>query len=279
MNFLIFDMTENRVESCKSSLAKANSVAIVLRENPVLDDVLAGLSLYQWLLNEGFYAFVLCPVEVSLPKGLDGAEKILLKPRGQELVISWPNNQDDIEEVRTQINESSDSFELIIKSKNGSAPVAIQDLSFEYQNTQVDVVVMVGDARESLKQYTELYESVAKGSADWGYIGMQELQGFKGTWNLVDGDLGANCAQVVQLGQMMGWDFDASIASQLLLGMEHRTQRFSQPDLSAEFFELVAECLRAGGQRRRLDNLELPVSTPEIQQPKPQQSEIARPQR
>lgn len=236
--------------SVRESLAPAQTVFILLPQNPNLDKIAASLALFLSLKKAGKQVTVACPTEMTVEfSALVGVDRVQTKLAGRDLTISFDYIEDSIEKV--SYNIENNKFNLVIQPKVGFPPLSTDKVSYSYSGGEADLVFTVG-ARD-LKDLGSLYQESKSILEKQPIVAIDNSSNRQfGKINLVEPNA-PSCSEIIaHLISRLGLPVDEDIASNLLLGIERATKNFSSPRVGAATFEAAAFCLRAGARRTTL---------------------------
>lgn len=185
-------------------------------------------------------------------------DKVETEMGKENLVISFPYQETQVDKVSYHIGEDGQRFYLTIKPQRGVTPLDSQKVDFSYAGTTSDCIFLCGvEQLEDLKQlyfaYEQLYQpkntqlvSVASPVPDLGQARFALDEG--GAHSQLVFELIKALAQTsnVDLGEFC----TLSRASTLLLyGIEHKSRGLQDPTTSPGTFKVVAELLELGAER------------------------------
>ncbi len=243
------DKFKEILELCKNTL-------VIFPETKDLDLFLASYSLYSFLVKSD--ARLLSPkFKLKVPSEIvDFVEnKNVETELGKEnLLISFPYQEDQVDNVSYYIGEQDKRFYLTIKPKKGVAPLNSNNLEFSYAGSQADLLILLGvEDLESLEQLYFAYESLYKGTNNHLVTINNFIPDF-GNLNLDVSPTSSYCEALFyllkDLDQKDG-DFLAksNIPTLLLYGIESKSRGLQSAEADAETFLAVAELLQLGAIR------------------------------
>lgn len=239
---------QNFFSSVREFLVSAQTVYILLPQNPNLDKVAASLALFLSLKKSGKQTIIACPTEMTVGfSALVGVDKVQRKLAGRNLTISFDYVEDSIEKV--SYNIENNKFNLVVQPKAGFPPLSTEKISYSYSGGEADLVFTVGV--QNLKNLGELYQGSKSFSEKQTIVDLDinPANDKFGKVNLID-PAASSCSEIVtHLISRLGLAKDEDIASNLLFGLEKATRSFSSPRVGVGTFEAAAFCLRAGARR------------------------------
>lgn len=258
----------------QQALATAQTVLVVAPQKPNLDKIAAALALFLSLKKAGKSVVVACPDEMTVEfSPLVGVDKVTSQLGGKNLTISFDYVEDSIEKV--SYNIENNKFNLLIQPKAGFPPLSADKVSYSYSGG-ADLIFIIGaqkleDLGNLYAQESKLYEQKSTVNID---VDAKNTQ-FGGI-NLTDPTV-SSCSEITTgLIATLKLPVDQDIASNLLLGIEEMTKRFSSPETTAATLEAAAFCLRSGGRRAGVPPQAKPVKEIPLKPPlSPMPSEIS----
>lgn len=233
--------------SFSSAIESGNSFLVLLPKKPFFDQVAAGLALFLSIRDKK--ETIICspsPMVVEFNR-LVGVNKITGELGSKNLTIRFSDyNANNIERVSYDIEDGE--FRLTVIPKPQAAAPTKEQVGFSYSGVSADTVILVGGANES---HFSALTSVDLAGAKLIHIGTRALS-LSQDKNLISFARPASSVSelVASLIKESGLSLDADIATNLLLGIEEGSSKFSTAEVTADTFETVAQLLRAGGKRK-----------------------------
>lgn len=232
--------------SLKSIIDQSSSILILLPARPYFDQVAAGLGLYLALRDKKEVSISSpSPVTVEFNR-LVGVNKVTQELGDKNLVIKFSGYKaSDIERVSYDIEDGE--FRLTVIPKSGLSTPKKDQAQLSYSGVSADTIVMVGGVNES--HFPALSSNTLAG-AKLVHIGTRALT-LPGGRNVISLSRPTSSISelVASLIKESGMGLDADVATNLLMGIEEGTNKFSGSDVNAETFQVVSELMRSGGQR------------------------------
>lgn len=253
-------ISQNQVSRVQSALTTAQSIFIVLPQNPSFDKVAASLGLYLSLTKAGKSVEIGSPTEMRVEfSSLVGVDKIKDSFQGgkDSLTVSFDYVEEAIEKV--SYNIEGGKFNLVIKPKPGHPPLDSERVEYSYTGGKVDLIFTVGAS--SLDDLGNIYKDNQKAFAESQIINFDSNPRNQeyGQVNLVDPTAASLSEDVVSLIAQLRLPTDGDIGSNLLLGIERATNRFSSARVGSETYEAAAFCLKIGARRPIKKTFEKPL--------------------
>src|SRR6185369_4623759 len=124
-------MEKPAIQKIKDALAKANTIGIVVGQNPTLDQMAGALSLYLSLKQVNKKAVIASPsnpiVEISSLVGIDKVQTKLGGDAG-DLVVSFPYAEGEIEKVSYTLE--NEQLNIIVKAGENGLNFVEKDVKF-----------------------------------------------------------------------------------------------------------------------------------------------------
>lgn len=234
---------------------KAEKILVLLPGNPDLDNLAAGLGLHLSLSETKKEVQIYSPTPITAAfNRLIGVDKVTDMLAGQNLVISLPDQHEKIERVFTETNQQTGYFEIIVEPRKGSPTVDHQNITFNYQEFQFDLIIDVdgagsGEQSEEIKALLTTTKTIkidATPHPETESFDMQRSSISENTFHFL---------------KQLGFEIDKDIATNLLAGIEHKTANLTKTDISPVTFEIVALCLRIGAVRGYTQTPEAKIET------------------
>ncbi|MBI4153556.1 hypothetical protein HY503_00950 [Candidatus Woesebacteria bacterium] len=242
-------MNEN---SFGSIIDSSRSVLILLPLKPYFDQVAGGLALYL-ALKEAKDTAVTCPSPMLVEfNRLIGVNKVTSELGNKNLTIRFANYKaSEIEKVSYDIENGE--FRLTVIPKAGLASPKKEQVVFEYSGLSTDTIILIGGANET--HFPALSSKDLEGSKVV-HVGTRTLS-LTGEKVISFATPASSISELVAtLINQSGLKLDQDIATNLLMGIEEGSRDFKGPDVTPETFEIVAQLLRAGGQRAAKERIE-----------------------
>ncbi|PIS14108.1 hypothetical protein COT65_00600 [Candidatus Shapirobacteria bacterium CG09_land_8_20_14_0_10_47_13] len=239
----------------KNKLSSAQSILILLAQNPGYDEVAAGLSLFLALKKSQKQITIVSPSAMTVEfSSLVAVDKIRTKIEGRNLLVSFDYVEESVEKVSYNIENGK--FNLVIQSKEGFPPLAAENVQYSANGGKADLVITIGiEVAANLGAF---------------YKDNPELFKEEKMVAINIGEAAAISEKMAGLISRTGLPVDADIATNLIQGIESATKGFSQEAVGADTFEAMAFCLRAGGKRANAAAVKTvaPKPAPEWLEPK-----------
>jgi|SRR3989344_2946961 len=254
-------------------IAHSNKLLIILPQNPSLDHLAAGLALHLSLLKTHKEVQTFTPTAVTVEHNrLIGINQVINQLTGHNLIISLPQQQENIERVYTEINPQTRNFEIIIEPRKGFPSPNHQTISYAYQGYKSDVIFFLDTKHpEDFTNFDADYFQSLIDSTHLVHISTSPDADHPKTYEFVDQQASSISEIIANILQGLHFDVDNDIATNILAGIEHRTSGLTAANLTAQTFEIVAWCLRMGavrGYTQAIQPLENIVATPSTAEPK-----------
>lgn len=233
--------------SFNSIVESDNSFLILLPKKPFFDQVAAGLGLFL-ALRDKKEATISCPSPMVVEfNRLVGVNKISSELGSKNLTIRFSDyDANNIERVSYDIENGE--FRLTVIPKPGATSPRKEQIRFSHSGVSADTVLLVGGANEN--HFPNLASRDLAGMK-MVHIGIRALSSSSGKKIISLATPASSVSEfVATLIKESGMALDVDIATNLLMGIEEASNKFSSSEVTANTFEIVAELMRAGGQRR-----------------------------
>jgi hypothetical protein len=235
-------MSELNIDELKGKISAAKSVLIVLPPEPDTELIEAGLALHQVLEQQNKKSILGC----STP--IEAHEEFKTTVGKRNLIVSFPYQEDAVEHVSYDIEESTGRFNLTIRPKEDGEPLGTDQVSFSYTGASADLVFTIGISE--LEELGKLY-SDEKTFLDQATIINLKKGGQPGSFSSFD----LSSVRVTSLSELLVWmlrrvnlRLPADTASKLYRQLLKATNNFQSPLITPDTFEVAAYLLRNGAK-------------------------------
>jgi hypothetical protein len=232
-------------DSFKSLLESAKSILVVLPTNPKFDEVAAGLSFYLAFKGQKEIA-VFSPSEMVVAfNRLVGVNRIVKEIGNKNLTIRFVNyDAEGIEKVSYDIKNGE--FQLTVVPKVGVPSPQENQVQKSYSGVATDTVFLIGGQTD--KDFPLLANEDLQ-QAKVVHFGISALETLPGRIISLARPASSVSELTATLIKESGLQIDADMATNLLMGIDEGTKGFSEGQVTADTFSLIAELMRAGGKR------------------------------
>jgi len=240
------------LEPVKQALSTAKQTLILLPPDPDLDSVAAGLALYLSLGKQQLNVSIGCstPMTVGLNR-LFAVDKIKSRIGNQNLVISFNYPEDSLEKVSYDKDPANQKFNLTIEPKAGMQPLDINSVEYSYTGSNADVIFVIG--ARALEDLGDLFKSEQKLLEDKSktLVNLSSLDKNSqfGTVNLYDPTASGSSEIMFAVLSGLQLPLDSDMATNLLAGIEAKTNNFTSMRTTADTFEIVSQLMRLGAKK------------------------------
>jgi len=241
--------SNEQIGELKEKLEEAKEIVILTGKSPSYDSLAAALGLVLVLEKNGKKVTVACQAEMTVQvSDIFGVNKVVNELSGKNLIISFDYVEGAVDKV--SYNIEGNKFNLIIAPKGGVEPLSSEKVDFSTGGARADLVFVIGvcDLEGLGKIYSEnreLFESSTVVNIDC----VDENKDF-GRINLVNPGA-SSCSEVVAaMVRILKLELSKDGASNLLSGIDWKTDYLTSEAVGPEAFEAVAYLLRAGAKRR-----------------------------
>lgn len=245
------------ISQLQELLIPAQSILVVLPENPLFDQVASSLALFLSLEKGEKEVLVLASTQMTVEfSHLVGVDRVKNQTNGRNLVLTIDMPIENIGKVSS--NDDGGKLNLIIQPKPGSASIDKEKIIFSSSGSLAGLVFTIG--AQKLEDLGRLYRENENLFKEKPVINIdnhpQNAQ--YGQINIVNPQASSCSEIVVGLISGLGLPIEEDAASNLLQGLKRATENFQSQSVTAETFEAAAFCLRAGVRREEVE----PTSAP-----------------
>jgi len=241
----------------KEILGLSKNILVIFPETKNLDLFLASYCLYSFLSLKKETRLLSPKFQQKLPPELADLienKKIETELGKENLLISFPYQENQVENVSYYIGEQNKRFYLTIKPKKGVPPLDSSQLEFTYVGSQADLLILCGV--ENLEDLAQLYladENLYKSNNNHLITINNFIPDF-GNLNLDISPIGSYCEALFYLIRDLEQNSQDILAKDnlptlLLYGIEYQSRGLQAADVTANTFLAVAELLRLGAAR------------------------------
>lgn len=232
------------------AIESASSIIVLLPQNPDLDSVAAGLSLFL-ALRDKKDASVSCPTPMRVEfNRLVGVNKISGDLGSKNMVMRFVNHKaTDIERVSYDVVNGVLKLTVIPKPQ---VPAPRKDeIEFSFSGVGADLVIIVSGNSEA--DFPALSDENLVG-VKVAHLGVNSLSGKSESLSFAKP--GSSVSEVVaMLIKDMGLKYDSDMATNLIMGIDEGSEHYGSSEVSADTFQIVADLMRAGGRRVSKDQV------------------------
>ncbi len=246
-----------QTDKFKEFLGLSKNTLVIFPETKDLDLFLASYCFYSFLSSSSDARLLSPKFKQKLPTELlDLIEnkKIETELGKENLLMSFPYQEEQVDNVSYYIGEQDKRFYLTIKPKKGVAPLNSSKVEFSYAGSQADLLILCGvEDLEKLGQLYFAYENLYK-STNNHLVTINNFIPDFGNLNLDISPTSSYCEAVFYLlKDLDGEDRDilakSDIPTLLLYGIEYKSRGLQSFDINADTFLAVAQLLQLGGMR------------------------------
>ncbi len=232
--------------SFKNVIDQSRTLLVLLPLKPTFDQVAAGLGLYLILRDsKDTQIYSPSPITVEFNR-LIGVNRITQELGNKNLIIRFVDYRaSDIERVSYDIENGQ--FRLTVIPKQKITPPSKDQVELNYSGVSADTVIIIGGENEGNFPAISTKELVG---ANIVHIGTQDIRLSSNKSYISFSRPASSVSEVVaSLMKESAITWDQDIASNLLMGIETASNNFTDRSVSADTFAIIAELMRAGGER------------------------------
>lgn len=253
-------------------LSNATEILLALVPKSSIDQQVAATSLLMSLKEAGKSVRLICPHLPPSDHRIEGLDQIHTELGHQNLQIAFDYDEDKVDKISYHIGEETKKFYLTIKPKKSAQPLDFKTVNFTYTGTEADLIVTIGVT--DLEELGEIYLGYEQLFKDKPLISLNEYETSFGTVKLSQAGFSSMSEVMANLIVQSGIEATTQSASNLLLGIETQTKGLQAPNASADTFQVVADLLRFGAQRRYSPSLNM-AGQQRVKPSKPSSVQIA----
>ena len=241
-------INEEQLQNASGVISTAQTILVMFTEDPSIDELATATSLFLSLEKMGKTVMLLSPeFEADEQKNFAGVDRVTSKLGHKNLNIIFDYHPEAIDKVSYHINEEANKFYLVIQPQKGHAPLDAKSVTFDYAGAEADLILLVGISE--LEELDHLYFGYEQLFQDSATISIAPFESKIANINLDTSGSSSMSEDVVDLIEACGGEIDPDIATNLLAGIEDRTDSFHSLSSSPLTFEKAAKLLKAGARR------------------------------
>lgn len=232
--------------SLSSLIETAESVLIILPKSPRFDQVAAGLSLFLSISDRKETA-IYCPSPMLVEfNRLVGVNKVTTELGNKNLVVKFVGYPaKDIERVSYDIEKGE--FRLTVIPKPGLVSPKKGQVQLFYSGVVADTVILVSG---KIPEHFPALPTKDLARSKLAHIGTRAISLPTGQEIISFAQPASSVSEVVAtLIKESGLAIDTDIATNLIMGIEEGSKKFTSAEVTAGTFEMMAYLLKAGGRR------------------------------
>lgn len=245
-------MDNQTFQKLKDLILKHQDVAVIVKPNPSLDEMAAGLGMYLVLKQMGKNAAMVCPtdpiVAVSSLVGIDQVQKSL-GGEGGDLTVSFPYQEGEIEKVSYTLDNGQ--LNIVVKAGEKGLSFQQKDVLFKRGGKMPSLIICIGVPH--LSEINALYNpAVNQGVAVVNIDNKADNEKY-GEMVVVDTKWSSVSEQVADFVTLLEpqIELDADTAQNLLNGIDFATNDFKNPRTSYLAFEVAGILMKKGATRQK----------------------------
>lgn len=244
--------TSDQISQLKELTQSAQSILVLCGPNPTLDQAAAANALTESLQALDKQVLLLAPETKSESYSvLEKQPEFKTEMGNKDLTISFSYRPEAIDKVSYHIDEQQQRFFLVIKPQKGQKPLETESVAFEYTGAEADLIFLIGvPSFESLGHLYEGYEQLFQSTMT---VTINTYEPEIGAVKINAGDVSGLSELVAQLLMSLEMYIDEGNATNLLTAIEAKTDRLQSFATTADTFQLVAELMRRGARRKRVN--------------------------
>ena len=247
---------DSQLTELKTLLPNAKNILIALPVNGDIDKFAAGLALFLALGQQNKQVSVVSDDTIRVVQshlfGVDHIQKNLPATEGGNLIITLEGVAASDGSVpaleKLDWYPEGANLNLVFHTVAGQSfqPAKVVP---HYQGSGFDLIFAIGAL--NLNALGNIYASNEQSFSGVPVVNIDNQTGNTsfGQTNVIDGEAASLSEMMADLIPSLGLPFDADEASNLLAGIFEATNNLTSPNVNADTFMAVANCLRAGGKK------------------------------
>lgn len=246
-----------QTDKFQNILELSQNITVIFPETTDTDLFLAAYCFYHFFSSKKAIRILNPKFAQKLPKELIKLVEVkaIENELGKEnLLISFPYQEEQVDKVAYYIGEKDKRFYLTIKPKKNTNPLDSSKVEFSYAGVQTDLLILFGvENLEDLKQLYFAYETLYKGDNNYVVTINDFIPDF-GKLNLDISPSSSYCEALFYLFQDLDQAHEdvlikSNLSTLLLYGIEAKTRGLSSNSANISTFLAVASLLKLGAMR------------------------------
>ncbi len=248
----MLDKTE--INSFNQLVSNANTIVLVLKKAPTLDEISTAASLNISLVNMGKEVTFVTPEKLTNDyPNVSGLESLKTKLGSKNMVVSFDYDENKVDKVSYHIGEDGKKFYLTIKPKKGSKPLDKDTVTIDYVDAEADLIILVGV--HDLESLDNLYVGFENFYLETDTIVIHKFKPLIGRVKINTTGFVCISEALAQLYQELNYEIDSNIATNLMMSIEQTTDSFRSLSTTPKTFELASYLMKAGARRIRKESV------------------------
>ena len=257
------------IQELNRFLAPVREVLVVIRSNPSLDNLVAGVALSEALKKIGRHSNIVCPTKITGELGkLSLSESVLdfIPQKQLEVTVSYKTGS--LSEIGFQ--KEAKLLRLNLKPEPGQEIIDPSNIGYKEHQIKPEVVFLIEVENSAhLQDFYQKNETLFKQTSIIN-IDYHQTNTNYGKINLID----IKATSISEMITLMLYDLrvhlSKEVAKMLYQGVASKTNNFSPEYFSANTLEAASICLRYQKQAQRPGYQQFVPQQPGSQQPSPQ---------
>jgi len=241
-------MDDALMQKIKDAIAAANTIGVVVGQEPTVDEMAAGLSWYLMLNAVNKKTVIATPkdpiVEVSSLVGIDKVQTSFGGNAG-DLVVSFPYAEGSIDKVSYTLE--NEQLNIIVKAGDNGIAFNEKDVKYTRGSGKIDLLFVIGTAQVSSIE-SLVNNDIVRGAKVVNIDNKSSNQKF-GDILYVAPTASSVCELVGDIALALGLRIDQDVAQNLMNGLTQATNNFQSEKTSALAFEVASFAVKSGAKR------------------------------
>ncbi len=231
----------------QSIINDAERIVVAFGTDPTFDQLGVASALAQSLVEQGKIVTLASPEKPASQAAFSGLATMVTEIGNQNLTISFEYSEESVDKVSYHIGDDSGKFYLTIKPKQGHPPLDSSKVDFSYTGIAAEVIILIGV--RDLEDLKQLYFGYEDHYRDASVISIAAFDASFAVLNINTSGYSSSSELLARLLQETQLPVSAETATGLLRGIEHVTDNFQSPGMTADTFETIARLMRSGAER------------------------------
>lgn len=259
-------MDNTTFQRIKDLIMQHQTIGVVVKPNPSLDEMAAGLGMFLTLKQMGKQAAIACPTDpvvgVSNLVGIDKVQKTFSAEGNGELVVSFPYKEGEIEKVSYNLDNEKSVLNIVVKAGQNGLSFNNNDVKFQRSAAGVAPTLVFAIGTPDLAMVNTIVPATQgitivniDNKADNKQYGDVVVTGTKFS------SVSEQVADFVTLLEPQ-IELDVDTAQNLFNGVSFATNDFTAPQTSYLAFEMAGILMKKGAKRGTKPAATVPAGQP-----------------
>jgi len=246
-------LQQEEITSIITAYQNASSYLIILRPSPTFDQVASAVALTFALQDQKKIVQIAC----SEPLGnqfqqIVGVERVQQSLGNRSLEVTFDYSEEMVENVSYNVDQANKKFHLVIRPKKGFRTIDPDTVEYSHVGIDADVIFLFGVG--SFADIQDFYSQDEQAFHQANTIAINKTPTNFANTNIDVNGHSCVSEMMTKLLTSLELPVSSDAATNLLSGLETTTDSFKHYSVTADTFETVAQLMRHGAKRLRVQS-------------------------